>query len=91
MNTKAFNGTVHVYTLKGVERKVVDPRTIPSDIRDELCKRHNYLLPSVIGPNHDVAHFDVVRQGWRDMRYAQRQHTFENQTITYENNTLLWV
>ena len=91
MTVKAFKGTVHVYILNGKERKVVDPRSIPSEIRDALCQQHDYSLPSIIGPNHDVAHFDVVRQGWRDMRYADRKHTFGNQSITYADGVLSWV
>lgn len=90
MDIKAFKGTVHVFELNGKERKVVDPRTIPHDIRDSLCVQHDYRLPSIIGPNHDVAHFDMGRQGWRDMRYAVKKHTFNDQPITYANGNLNW-
>lgn len=91
MNIKAFKGTVHIFILNDKERKVVDPLSIPSDVRDDLCVQHDYTLPSIIGPNHDVAHFDVMRQGWRDMRNATLKHTFENQAITYADGTLSWV
>lgn len=87
---KFFKGTVHVFELNGKLRKVVDPRTIPQEVRDALCVRHNYWLPSIIGPNHDVAHFDVNRQGWRDMRYAVKKHTFENQSVKYADGSLTW-
>jgi hypothetical protein len=91
MDIKAFTGTVHIFTLNGKERKVVDPRSIPQDVRDALCVQHNYWLDSIIGPNHDVAHFDVTRQGWRDMRNAELKHTFNDQPITYASGILSWV
>ena len=84
---KAFKGTVHVLNLKGEVRKVVDPRTIPSDIRDALCQRNNYWLDSIIGPNQEVAHFDLRRQNWRDMRHAVKLHTLTEQSISYDENT----
>ena len=87
---KAFKGTVHVFMLNDKERKVVDPRSIPNDIRDALCVQHNYHLPSIIGPNHDVAHFDLNRQGWRDMRYAMKKHTFTEQNVSFDGTTLAW-
>jgi hypothetical protein len=90
MTVKAFKGTVHVFMLKDKERKVVDPRTIPHDIRDALCVRHNYNLPSLIGPNHDVAHFDLNRQDWRDMRYAKKVKSFFDQTITFNGDRWQW-
>jgi hypothetical protein len=91
MEIKAFRGTVHVFDLKGKMRKVIDPRTIPAEIRDELCRRNNYWLDSIIGPNHDVAHFDLTRQNWRDMRHAVLQHTLSDQPITYDGAGLSWV
>ena len=88
---KAFKGTVHVYELKGKIRKVVDPKTIPADIRDELCRRNNYWLDSVIGPNHTVAHYDLMRQNWRDMRNAVKVNTFHDQNISYDGCcTVAW-
>lgn len=87
---KAFKGTVHVFILNGKERKVIDPNTIPLDIKNELCSRKDYWLPSIAGPNHDVAHFDISRQNWRDMRNATLKHTFRNQPITYNGTNLAW-
>lgn len=89
---KAFKGTVHTYELKGKVRRVVDPKSIPSDIRDALCRRHNYWLDSIIGPNHTVAHFDLMRQDWRDMRHATLTHTMYDQPITYDevNGRVVW-
>jgi hypothetical protein len=75
-----FRGTIHKFNLNGQERVVIDPCSIPSDVRDSLCIQHNYWLPSIIGPNHNVAHFDVGRQGWRDMRYAKLESTY-NATV----------
>ena len=79
-----FFGTVHTFKLNGEERLVVDPYTIPSDIRDDLCIQHNYWLPSIIGPNHKVAHYDMGRQGWRDMRNATLESS-RNTGIVYTN------
>lgn len=92
MAVKTFNGTVHKFILKLDKRFVVDPATIPHDIRDALCQRHNYWLDSRIGPNHNVAHYDVMRQNWRDMRNAIKTETFENRTIAYdtESGNLFW-
>ena len=88
---KAFKGTVHVFMLNDKERKVVDPRSIPPDIRDALCLRRDYRLPSIIGPNHDVAHFDLSRQDWRDMRNAVKVNTFHDQNISYDGCcTVAW-
>ena len=87
---KAFKGTVHVFMLNDKERKVVDPRSIPTDIRDALCLRRDYRLPSIIGPNHDVAHFDLIRQDWRDMRYAVKKHTFTEQNVSFDGTNLAW-
>lgn len=84
---KAFKGTVHLFNLKGVTRKVVDPRSIPADIRDALCRRNNYWLDSILGPNHEVAHFDLTRQNWRDMRHATLVHTITDQNVSYNENT----
>lgn len=75
-----FYGKVHTFNLKGKLRLVVDPSTIPSDIRDALCRQNNYWLPSIIGPNHKVAHYDMGRQGWRDMRHAHLEES-RNATI----------
>jgi len=86
---KAFKGTVHLFTLNGKERRVVDPRTIPSDIRDALCLRHDYRLPSIIGPNHDVAHYDLMRKDWRDMRHAEKTQTFYNQNLSFSDSDCL--
>ena len=90
METKAFKGTVHTFDLNGKVRKVVDPRTIPAEIRDELCRRNNYWLDSIIGPNHTVAHFDLSRQDWRDMRYATKVATMTDQPIVYSQGNLTW-
>jgi len=90
METKAFKGTVHIYTLNGERRYVVDPRSIPSDVRDGLCIQHNYWLPSIIGPNHTVAHYDLTRKAWRDMRNATRDYTANEQTIIYDDGELKW-
>lgn len=91
METKAFKGTVHIFELNGEWRKVVDPRTIPADIRDELCRRNNYWLDSIIGPNHDVAYFDLKRQNWRDMRHARKVHTFTDENISFDGCcTVAW-
>ena len=90
MEIKAFRGTVHKFVLNGKDRYVLDPSTIPAEIRDELCKRNNYWLDSIIGPNHDVAHFDFLRQDWRDMRHAVLKHTFTDRPVSYSNGTLTW-
>lgn len=89
---KTFKGTVHTFKLRGQMREVVDPRTIPLDIRDALCRQHDYALPSIIGPNHDVAYFDLMRQNWRDMRYAEKVSTCYEQSITYDtvNGRVVW-
>lgn len=89
---KAFTGTVHKFVLGAEPRFVVDPKTIPAGIRDELCMRNNYWLDSKIGPNQHVAHYDLTRQNWRDMRNAIRIETFENRLIQYnpESKMLFW-
>lgn len=88
---KAFKGTVHIYELNGKIRKVVDPKTIPADIRDELCLRNNYWLDSIIGPNHTVAHYDLLRQDWRDMRHAILTESFYDQSLSYDGCcTVAW-
>ena len=90
MDSKTFVGTVHHYMLDGKDRYVVDPQSIPPDIRDNLCLQQNYWLPSIIGPNHTFAHFDLNRQGWRDMRYAARKGTFGSQSIAVKDGLLHW-
>ena len=90
MEAKAFKGTVHTFQLKGMVRRVIDPRTIPADIRDELCRRNNYWLDSMVGPNQHVAHFDLTRQNWRDMRHAVKIHTMTDQSIAYSDGVLTW-
>lgn len=92
MASTTFKGTVHRFKLKLEDRFVVDPQSIPANIRDALCQRYNYWLDSRIGPNHNVAHFDTLRQGWRDMRYAVKLDTYNDRDITYNDTdgTLHW-
>lgn len=92
MAVKTFTGTVHKFVLHLDTRFVIDPQSIPPQIRDALCKRHNYWLDSKIGPNHTVAHYDTMRQGWRDMRYGTKVESYEDRTIAYDSDTdtLFW-
>lgn len=78
-----FSGTVKQFNLGGDIRTVIDPRTMPDRVRDAVCRQHNYRLPSIIGPNHDVAYYDMRRQGWRDMRYATEETSCDNVELVY--------
>jgi hypothetical protein len=90
MEAKAFKGIVHIYKLNGESRFVVDPRAIPAEVRDALCVKQDYWRDSMIGPNHDVAHYDLNRKAWRDMRHAALLHSFDQQTIIYDGASLRW-
>lgn len=82
-----FFATVHKYELPNNDiRTVIDPRTIPAEVREAFCLL-GYWKNSAIGPNQHVAYFDLAAQSWRDMRNAKHREEFDS-VIEYKSDML---
>lgn len=79
---RTFNGTVHKFIFKNEERFVVDPDTIPYRVADALCSKGTYHVKS-----RNTVYFDLLRQGWRDMKRGVLVASYPDRTIAFDTDT----